>query len=381
MKEKVSPSLFVLLPIDRFLLSHRREVVEAALAAGYRVTVVCKNTGYVEQIRSLGAEVIELPIVPTGKHLREEFKTFRFLFRLLRRYRPDLVHNIGNKLILWGGLSAKLARIRGVVHAVSGLGTLFSGESLSLFVRAIMCVMRFSNHRPRLICIFQNKEDEKLFLEQQVIAKHQCRYIKGSGVNLQTFSYTPEPISDKIRIIFTGRMVRDKGVCVLIEAAERLREHYGNRVEFLLCGGLSDNPHALKCEELESLCDGSYIQWLGHRTDVKELLASSHIVAFPSYYREGVPKSLIEACAIGRPIVTTDSVGCRDTVVDGWNGFLVPKQDAAALAQRLEMLIQDAELRCRMGCNSRQYAEQNFSVDAVVAAHLKIYEELLGDRK
>lgn len=381
MKEKVSPSLFVLLPIDRFLLSHRREVVEAALAAGYRVTVVCKNTGYVEQIRSLGAEVIELPIDPTGQNLWREFRTFWFLWRLFRKERPDIVHNVGNKLILWGGLAARLARVRGVVHAVSGLGYLFSADSLSLFARAVLRVMRFSNHRNRLLCIFQNHDDRELFMEHKVVKESQCRYIKGSGVNLQEFAYTPEPASEKVRIIFTGRMVQDKGVLVLMEAAELLRKRYADRVEFLFCGALSTNPKALTREEIESHCDNGYIQWLGHRTDVKELLSSSHIVAFPSYYREGVPKSLIEACAIGRPIVTTDSVGCRDTVVDGWNGFLVPKQDAAALAQRLEMLIQDAELRCRMGCNSRQYAEQNFSVDAVVAAHLKIYEELLGDRK
>ncbi len=373
------PSLFVLLPVDSFLLSHRREIVEAALAAGYRVTVVCKDTGYIKQIQALGAEVIELPIVPTGKHFIEEFKTFCFLYRLLRRHRPDIVHNIGNKLILWGGLAAKLARIRGVVHAVSGLGTLFSEESLSFFVRAIMRVMRFSNSRARLICIFQNKEDRALFLDHKVVREEQCRLIKGSGVNLKDYAYYPEPKEGKLRVIFMGRMVRDKGVCVLIEAAERLRERYSDRVEFLLCGGLSDNPRALKEEELREFCDGSYIQWLGHRTDVKVLLEQSHIVAFPSYYREGVPKSLLEACAIGRPIVTTDSVGCRDTVVEGWNGFLVPKQNASALADRLEQLITNAELRHRMGRNSRQYAEQYFSVDTVVTSHLKIYKELMND--
>ena len=374
-------NLFIMLPVDYFLLSHRRELVENALAAGYRVTVVCKNTGASDEIRALGAEVIELPIVPTGQNIMQELKTFLFLYRLLRSRRPDIVHNIGNKLILWCGLAAKLACVPGVVNAVSGLGALFSKHPLSLFVRAILQVMRFSNMRKRSVYIFQNQEDRALFLEYKVVREGQCRYIKGSGVNLDIYRHTPIPQEDgKVRVIFTGRMVKDKGVMVLIDAAERLRTRYQEQVEFLLCGGLSDNPNALSSDELERRCDGSYIQWLGHRTDIKELLQQSHIVAFPSYYGEGLPKSLIEACAIGRPIVTTDSVGCRDTVVDGWNGFLVPQRESAPLADRLEQLIDDAALRQRMGDHSRHFAEQHFSVDEVVKKHLEIYGEFAQEQ-
>jgi glycosyltransferase involved in cell wall biosynthesis len=172
-------------------------------------------------------------------------------------------------------------------------------------------------------------------------------------------------------------MVKEKGVVVLIEAAERLRQQYEGHVEFWLCGGLSGNPKAMTEAELTQRCDGHYIQGLGFRRDVKELLMQSHIVAFPSYYREGVPKSLIEACAIGRPIVTTNSIGCKDTVDDGVNGFLIPIKDSECLAAKLTQLIEDRALRERMGKCAREKAEREFSVKTVIDKHLQVYEELV----
>ena len=151
-------------------------------------------------------------------------------------------------------------------------------------------------------------------------------------------------------------------------------------MEILLCGGLDDNPKAIKKEELEAKCDGKYIQWLGYRTDVLDLLKDCHIVAFPSYYKEGLPKSLIEATAIGRPIVTTDSIGCRETVVDGYNGYLIPIKNSKALADKLQVLFDDKELRVKMGHNSRRLAERDFSIENVIEKHLKIYN-LLSNNK
>lgn len=371
--------LFIICPIDSFLLSHRKEIIESAIKAGYQVTVICKNTGYVEQIRALGADVVEMPIEPTGKNPIGEFKTFWFLLQLFRKARPDIVHNVGLKTILWGGLAARLTKTFAVVNSVSGLGVLFSSPKLSWYARLILFVMRFSNWRKRVIVIFQNRDDKELLLKHGTVSETQCRYIKGSGVNLSEFSYT-EPIpSKKIRAIFMGRMVKDKGVLVLVEAAELLRAKYQHKLEFWLCGGLSDNPQALTEAEVQDLCDGQYIQWLGYRSDVKELLQHSHLVVFPSYYREGVPKALIEASAVGRPIVTTDSVGCKDTVEHGRNGFLVPILDACAVAEKVETLINNEDLRISMGRYSRKLAERDYSVDKVVEIHLSIYSDLMKD--
>jgi glycosyltransferase involved in cell wall biosynthesis len=182
---------------------------------------------------------------------------------------------------------------------------------------------------------------------------------------------------EKIHVIFTARMVREKGTMVLIEAAERLRKEYEDKVDFWLCGRLSATPGSITKDELQTHCDGSYIQWLGFRTDVKELLQKSSIVAFPSWYREGVPKSLIEATAIGRPIITCNSIGCKDVVEDGVNGFLIPIKDSAALAEKLRILIEDAELRRKMGEASRRIAERDFSIDIVIKKHLEAYASLV----
>lgn len=369
--------LLIVVNHDWFFLSHRKEIALAALEDGWDVTVVTCDTGRFNDIRALGLTPLDLPIDATGMNPVEEMKTFRFLWNLYRCEKPDVVHHVGLKTILWGGLAAKLAGVKGEVNAVSGLGVMFSGEKQSLVAKGVLAVLRYSHSRKDVRVIFQNHEDEGLFFKYKITSKKDSVYIKGSGVDLDEFMYSPDPGSMPVRVMFTARMVREKGVVVLIEAAERLRKEYEGKVEFLLCGKLSDNPKAMQKEELETLCDGKYIQWLGHRTDVKELLRKCHIVAFPSYYREGVPKSLIEACATGRPIVTTNSIGCKDTVEDGVNGFLIPIKDSHALAEKLKILIDSPKLRQGMGKESRRIAERDFSLDDVIKKHLEIYRSLV----
>lgn len=369
--------LFIVVNHDWFFLSHRKEVAIEAKDAGWDVTIVTCNTGKFEDIQALGLKVIDLPINATGMNLKEEWKTYSFLHELYKREKPDVVHHVGLKTILWGGLAAKRVKVRGVVNAVSGLGVMFSEGKLSLTSRGILAVLRYSHHRQGVRVIFQNHEDEALLLDNHVVKPDNVVFIKGSGVDLNDFDYTPVPDTTPIRVIFTGRMVKEKGIVTLSEAAQQLRPDYEGKVIFLLCGKLSDNPKAMKKEEVESLCDGSYFQWLGHRNDVKDLLKQSHIVAFPSYYREGVPKSLIEASAIGRPIITCNSIGCKDTVDDEINGFLIPVKDSEALANRLRLLIDNKQLREKMGAASRLKAEKDFSLDVVIKKHLEVYDSLL----
>ena len=368
--------LFIVVNHDWFFLSHRKAIAVAALHAGWDVTIVTCDTGRFDDIRSLGLKAVNLPINATGKNLLEELKTFLFLWKLYRKERPDVVHHVGLKTILWGSLAARLTGVRGIVNAVSGLGVMFSDEKRSLLAQGIITIFRYLHNGDGVRVIFQNHEDESMFLQQHIISKEQAVFIKGSGVDLKEFIHQPEPETSPIKVMFTARMVRQKGVVVLIKAAELLRKDYEGRVVFLLCGKLSDNPKAMKKEELEQLCDGRYIQWLGHRNDIKELLQQCHIVAFPSYYREGVPKSLIEACASGRPIVTCNSIGCKDTVDDGVNGFLIPVKDSEALAEKLKILINDKALRSEMGKQSRLKAEREFSLEEVVAKHMEIYQSL-----
>jgi glycosyltransferase involved in cell wall biosynthesis len=243
---------------------------------------------------------------------------------------------------------------------------------------SIINILRFAHHKQNIAVVFQNDEDEQVFIENKIINENQAYKIKGSGIDLNIYRYTPESDDAIIRILFTARMLRDKGVIELANAAKLLKEKYCNKIQFLLCGDIDNNPQSLSKAKLESITDGEYIKWLGHRTDVRELLGQSHIFAFPSYYREGLPKSLIEACAVGRPIVTTDSIGCRDCVVDGYNGFLIPIKNSIVLAEKLEILINDKSLRITMGSNARKLAERDFSIDKVIEKHIAIYNKLLA---
>lgn len=370
--------LFLIVNEDRFFLSHRKPLAVKALEEGFDVTVIAKDTGRSEEVKSLGVKYIDPPVNPTGTNILQELKTFRFFMKLFRRERPDVVHNVGLKMMLWGGLAARLRKVPVVISAVSGLGVMFSDGKMSLYAKAVLAALRFSNRRRESYSIFQNNEDKGLFIKHGVVREEQCVFIKGSGVDLNEFSYSPEPEDGKIVVIFTGRMVAEKGVLVLASAAEMLRGEYGDKVEFRLCGGLHANPLALKEPEIRALCDDNYIKWLGHRNDVREQLMMSHIVAFPSYYGEGLPKSLIEASAIGRPIITCDSVGCKDVVEDGINGYLIPVKDPDTLAARLKVLFDDKDLRVRMGMKSREFAERDFAIENVVAIHMSLYRKALN---
>lgn len=368
--------LLMIVNEDRFFLSHRKEIAVAAQETGWDVTIVCKDTGRWKELEALGLKALELPINPTGMNLRQELRTFWFLYTLYIKNKDAVVHHVGLKNILWGGLAAKLTGVRGVVNAVSGLGAIFSGEKMGMTAKGILAVMRFANRRKSVKVIFQNQEDRNLFLQHGVVTEDQTAFIKGSGVDLNEFKYVPEPDSETLKVVFTARMVKEKGVIELIEAAERLRKEYEGRLEFWLCGRLAVNADAVSKEELERRCDGRYIKWLDFQKDIKSILEQCHIMAFPSYYREGVPKSLIDACAVGRPIVTTNSIGCKDVVDDGVNGFLVPVRDSEALARKLRILIEDKELRVRMGKAARQKAEQEFDLEKVIKKHLEIYNRL-----
>ena len=370
--------LFMVVNVDWFFLSHRKEIALAAQKAGWEVAIVTADTGRLKEIGALGLRTVDLPMSRSGMNILQELRTLCFLWKLYRKERPDVVHHVGMKTILWGTLAARFARVRGVVNAISGLGGFFAEENKGLLARLMPKVLRFAHHRKNLLCIFQNDDDKGLYIKHGIISAGQARFIKGSGVNLNDFRYTPEPEEGKLKVVLTARMIVEKGIFVLKEAAEKLRPKYGEAVEFQLIGGLDDHPGAITEEQLQEVCDGQYIRWLGYRTDVKALLMQCHIVAFPSYYMEGLPKSLIEADAVGRPVITCNSVGCKEAVIDGYNGFLIPTRDVDALAEKLDRLLSDKMLRRQMGRNSREYAEKYFSIDSVVEKHLAIYKELIN---
>lgn len=378
MREK---RLLIIVNEDKFFLSHRKEVGIHAKSNGWNVAIVGKNTGKKELIESMGFEFIEMPVNPTGKKLNQEMRTFRFLQNLYKKEKNAVVHHVGLKNMVWGGMAARLQHIDGVINAVSGLGIMFSDYNPSHLRKVLIPVLRWGMKIPNVSIIFQNHEDESLFEALGISENTRTYFIKGSGVDLTQYEGGAKSKGKLLRVIFAGRMVKDKGVIDFIKAAELLRNKYEGKAEFILCGALSTNPYAVKKEELDRLCDGSYIKYLGFREDMPQQFQDSDIMCFPSYYREGVPKAVLDASAAGLPIITCDSIGCRDTVINGFNGFLVKPKSPAEVAQKLDLLLSDKKLRQKMGKRSRQIAEKEYDVLNVAHTHMKIYEKALKNKK
>lgn len=362
-----------------FFLSHRLPVALAARDAGYEVHAATAPGDAVARIRDLGFTHHAVPLSRRGLNPLAELWTLWSLVRLYRRLRPDLIHNVTVKPVLLGGIAARLAGAPAVVSAVSGLGYVFirQGWKGSMLRFAVQTGYRWALRRRGARVIFQNPDDRETFLTQGLAAAKDCVLIKGSGVDVSRFTPAPEPDGPPV-VVLPARMLRDKGVADFVEAARRLRAQ-GVAARFVLAGGAGDgNPTAIPAAELRSWQDEGAVEWWGFRSDMAAVLRQAHIVCLPSY-REGLPKSLIEAAACARPIVSCDVPGCREIARAGENALLVPPRDPGALAEALGRLIGDGELRRRFGARGREIVEAEFSLDRVVGETLKLYAALMRE--
>ena len=362
-----------------FFLSHRLPIAQAAAAAGYEVHVATAPGPAVARVRAAGLTHHAVPMSRRGLNPLAALRTILSLARLYRRLRPDLVHHVTGKPVLLGGLAGRLARVPAVVSAVSGLGFLFiaQGWRAALLRGAVEAGYRLALKRPGARAIFQNPEDRRRFLDQGLLEAEAAVTIKGSGVDIARFAPSKEPAGPPLAVL-PARMLRDKGVAEFVEAARALRGA-GIEARFALVGDSDPgNPTAIPEARLRAWHDEGAVEWWGFRDDMPAVLTGAHIVCLPSY-REGLPKSLIEAAASARPIVSCDVPGCREIARDGETALLVPPRDAGALAEALRRLIQDRELRRRLGARGRALAEAEFSLERVVAETLALYRALLSE--
>lgn len=361
-----------------FFLSHRLAIARAARDAGFDVHVAgdIVSDEEIAAVRQEGLTFHRLRLSRGGLLPGRDLAYLAQLTRLMRRLRPDLVHNITAKPIVYGTLAARALGVRAILNAVSGLGYSFSGaRDRWLLSRMLAAAYRVALRRTGILVIFQNGDDLEAFVGARIIDRAQAILIRGSGVDLAQFAPSAEPVGPP-RVVLPARMLRDKGVVEFARAAQLLRSR-GVGASFLLAGMLDPaNPAALGGDELTRLQQESGVEWLGQVADMPVLLRSVHVVCLPSY-REGLPKALIEACAAARPIVATDVPGCREVVDHEVNGLLVRVRDVPALAEALQRLLSDAEMRVRMGAAGRRKAEVEFGVGAVVRATLEVYRKLL----
>lgn len=366
------PRLLFLVTEDYYFVSHRLPLALAAQAAGFEVTVVTRVRDAGEAIRRAGIRLIAFENARSGLNPVRELHTLWRLIRLYRRERPDIVHHVAMKPVLYGSLAARCSGRPRVINALAGMGWLFTSASGA--GRWLQRLVRLALRRAVMtgIALVQNPDDERLLQELGVPAAR-IRRIAGAGVDLQLFHATP-PRPTTPAVVLPARLLWDKGVGEFVAAARLLRRQ-GVAARFLLAGPPDPfNPAAISGDQLAAWIRDGDIEYLGRVDDMPALLADCHIVCLPSY-REGLPKSLTEAAAAGKAIVTTDVPGCRAVVHDGDNGLLVPPRDAEALAAALRRLIDDPVLRQQMGARGRARAEQEFGQASVIEQTLALYRE------
>jgi glycosyltransferase involved in cell wall biosynthesis len=379
--QNTSKSILYFVGDARFFVSHRLNLVSGAVAEGYRVTVACPaHPAAVETIRAAGANWAEWKVNRGGTSIFEEALSFLRAFAIVRRTRPALIHAIAIKCILHAGIASKFLCVP-LVGAVSGLGYVYTGSANGMkrvLRRAINAFMNVGLNRRNVSFIFQNEDDARM-VEFAGLDRVSVHRIGGSGVDLGKLTMQPHPTDAETRVGLPARLLRDKGVYEFVEAAHELRQRGRNAV-FLLIGDPDlTNPTSVTPAEIETWVAGGAVKWVPHTSDVAAVLATLHIVALPSY-REGFPKTLIDAAAAGRASVTSDVPGCRDAIVDRVTGLLCPAKDGLALADAIDQLILNRDLCVRMGLAARVHAEERFDIDEVTRRHLEIYRERCGLR-
>lgn len=371
-------TLLIVTNVDWFLISHRLILAKAAIASGWKVYVACEDTGRGDEIAVEGIEFIDFPFSRSGTNPIEEYRLYKRFKKLYSRIKPDVVHQITIKPVVYGSLAAKNLGIKGVINAISGMGYMFNSGKIGFTQRLILNLMRKGSNRSNVSYIFQNQDDMAVLNRYGVIEKcKSVNLIKGSGIDLNNYRFYPMKRSEKVRVLLPCRMLWDKGIRELRQASDILKSNYYSKLQFVLVGIAEDqNKSAVGKEYLEEWQDGEYVVWKGHVSNMVDEYKNADIVILPSY-REGLPKTLIEACAIGRPIITTNAIGCKDCVDEGINGLKVEVGDAVGLAMSIEKMSSDYELMINMGRAGREKAESEFDVKDVILKHLELYKSYL----
>lgn len=375
----MSRTLMFVVNVDWFFLSHRLPIALEAMRQGYQVHIATGLTDKLGELERHGLVVHPLALDRSSAGLGNALRTIVQLWQIFRAVRPDLVHLVTIKPVLLGGLVARLAGVPAVVAAVSGLGFVFVAKGVKASARRWLVggLYRLALGHHNLKVIFQNPDDQASLARLAHLTDRKVAMIRGSGVDLTRYGVMPTPPGMPV-VVLAARLLADKGVLEFVQAARLLRQR-GCKARFVLVGTVDTaNPTSLSDAEVSAWVQDGVVEWWGHRADMPHVLAAAQVVVLPSYYGEGLPKVLIEAAACGRVVVTTDHPGCRDAIDLGVTGVLVPVRNAVALADAMEALINDP-LRCKvMGDAGRALAEKAFDVRQVVAAHLQIYQELLG---
>ena len=364
---------------DWYFCSHRSALALAALDEGYDVYVLTRVNDHAQRISESGLTLIPIIIERHGRNILQDLKLLYEIIKIYRYIKPDLVHQVAMKPILYGTIAALFARSTKVVNAFPGLGYVFISRRLTdrilrfLLINIFKCLFMIRS----VSIIVQNRDNADFFISKNVCKKERLALIRGSGVDLKEYAQSGA-VDDVPIILFASRLLWQKGIADFVTAAALVRAHH-TQVRFVIVGGLDkNNPNSVPATTLQEWVQSGSVEWWGYQADMPRILSRSKMVLLPSFYGEGVPKILIEAAACGKPLITTDRPGCREIVIHNLNGFLVAPHDPAAIAERIGQLLEDEALCKQMGEEGRRRVAAAFSIDKVNAETLSVYAELLG---
>ncbi len=363
--------IVVVASLTKSLINFRRALLEDLVKTGADV-VACAPEEDAEIIRMLaerGVRFRKVEMARASTDPVEDLKTLGALYRIFRTERPDIVLAYTQKPIIYGGLAARLARIRKFYAMQSGLGFTFSEENANGLLRRLVALLyRAGIKRADAVFVF-NSDDEAEMRRQGIIIDQRVIVVPGSGVDIAEYGASPAPAGPPVFLI-VARLMRDKGHYEFVEAARRVKRRWPE-ARFQILGPFDANPASIDAGDLEQWKAEGVVDYLGETSDVRPFLAASSVFVLPSYHREGLPRSILEAMSTGRAIITTDMPGCRETVEDGVNGFIVPPKDPATLAAAMERFLIEPGLVAKMGSASRARAETKFDVRIVNALLLR----------
>ena len=346
------------------LINFRGDLIRAMVELGHKVICLGPEAGFEQPLQELGADYRQIPLHRTGLNPLKDVKTLFSLRKVLKEIRPDIVFSYTVKPIVYGSIAAHMAGVRRMYAMIEGLGYVFIGQSLKQkFLRQLVCFLYHKALKYNKAVFFLNPDDMRLFVDNSIVPKAvKPVLLNGIGVNIEKFAFAPPKLSP-VTFLLIARLIKDKGILEYVESARLLKQKYP-AAKFQLLGPLDINPAAITQEQLERWTKEGIIEYLGKTNDVRPYIAEASVYVLPSY-REGTPRSVLEAMSMGRPIITTDAPGCRETVIDGKNGFLVPVKDVDALKSAMEKFILEPDLISRMGKQSRVIAEEKYDVRKV----------------
>lgn len=358
-----------------YLSNFRSETIRALLEDGWEVVALAPEAEFAAELEALGASFRQVRMSRRSLSPLSNVGSFFSFYRLYRELRPDLVHHFTIKPVILGGIAARLARVRAIVQAVTGLGTAFTGSRLLRYPALLGFRLALGGGA---LTIFQNPEDRSTLVEAGVVQPDRAILIRGSGVDLDRFAAPQRRERDQVTFVMACRMLWSKGVREFVESGDRVAAAHPE-ARFVLIGAAdAESREGVPATWLEeATATRPHLDWLGFVGDIAPILREADVMVLPSYYGEGVPKSLLEGAAAGLPLVSTDMPGCREVVAHEKTGLVVAPRDVSALAGAMDRLLAEPSLRARCGAEARRMVERDFAVEAVVQRTMDCYRSLL----